>query len=265
MGADGKASLPRRHGRRASLVLNGGERSFTVSLPETDRAHACPDAVKQGPHSSPIRPLSAVAISVWFGLCAGLFELGLTLAQKPFFDSSPGFFRMNRHIVWSIPTVNLALFGCCGLVLALALRLKPSLSPRSVVAAPVSLGVLTLFLSLQWLHIVACLTLGSVVAFRLTGRIARNLGVFRRIVRFSMPALATVAAGLIGFSLRAHLLDDRREQTEPAASRVVERGAPNVVLVVLDTVRVDHLSVGGYARNTSPNLARFARSGIVFE
>ncbi len=37
------------------------------------------------------------------------------------------------------------------------------------------------------------------------------------------------------------------------------------MLVVLDTVRADHLSVSGYARNTSPNLARLASSSVVFE
>lgn len=40
---------------------------------------------------------------------------------------------------------------------------------------------------------------------------------------------------------------------------------PNVVLIVLDTVRADHLSVYGYHRPTTPNLERLARKGVLFE
>ncbi|MEJ7604833.1 MAG: sulfatase [Bryobacteraceae bacterium] len=39
---------------------------------------------------------------------------------------------------------------------------------------------------------------------------------------------------------------------------------PNVILIVMDTVRADHLSVYGYGRKTSPNLETFAKSATVF-
>src|SRR2546430_1237807 len=42
-------------------------------------------------------------------------------------------------------------------------------------------------------------------------------------------------------------------------------GSPNVVLITLDTVRPDHLSLYGYWRPTSPNLDRWARQGVVFD
>jgi hypothetical protein len=38
----------------------------------------------------------------------------------------------------------------------------------------------------------------------------------------------------------------------------------NVILISLDTLRADHLGVGGYERNTSPNIDAFAREGVVF-
>ena len=41
-------------------------------------------------------------------------------------------------------------------------------------------------------------------------------------------------------------------------------GAPNVLLISLDTTRADHLSLYGYARNTTPNLDKFAENAIVF-
>lgn len=39
---------------------------------------------------------------------------------------------------------------------------------------------------------------------------------------------------------------------------------PNVILVVLDTVRADHLSVYGYERDTTPNLRSFASEAVRF-
>lgn len=40
---------------------------------------------------------------------------------------------------------------------------------------------------------------------------------------------------------------------------------PNVLFVTLDTTRADHLSAYGYARDTSPNLARIAAEGVRFD
>ena len=41
--------------------------------------------------------------------------------------------------------------------------------------------------------------------------------------------------------------------------------SPNVLLIVLDTVRADHLSLYGYERPTTPNLERLAKRGIRFD
>ena len=40
---------------------------------------------------------------------------------------------------------------------------------------------------------------------------------------------------------------------------------PNVVIIVIDALRQDHLPMYGYARNTSPFLARLARQSAVFD
>jgi len=48
------------------------------------------------------------------------------------------------------------------------------------------------------------------------------------------------------------------QMTAPSSS-------PNVLFVVLDTVRPDHLGTYGYDRDTSPELDAFASQGVVFE
>lgn len=40
---------------------------------------------------------------------------------------------------------------------------------------------------------------------------------------------------------------------------------PNIILLSIDTLRADHLGCYGHARDTSPNLDRFASQGLVFE
>jgi arylsulfatase A-like enzyme len=42
-------------------------------------------------------------------------------------------------------------------------------------------------------------------------------------------------------------------------------GRPNVLLLVLDTTRADRCSVNGYARETTPAMARLAKDGVVFK
>lgn len=43
------------------------------------------------------------------------------------------------------------------------------------------------------------------------------------------------------------------------------RKAPNVFVVLLDTLRADHLGAYGYARNTSPRMDELARQAVLFE
>ncbi len=39
---------------------------------------------------------------------------------------------------------------------------------------------------------------------------------------------------------------------------------PNIILIISDALRPDHLGCYGYSRNTSPNIDRIAREGIIF-
>ena len=66
-------------------------------------------------------------------------------------------------------------FGFCGLVAALVLRARPRLGVRVAVGPLVFLATLTLLLSCRWLHVLACLVLAFLFAFRLTRRIESSL------------------------------------------------------------------------------------------
>lgn len=51
----------------------------------------------------------------------------------------------------------------------------------------------------------------------------------------------------------------------PAAAAAPRQGPWNVILVIEDTVRADHTTPYGYARDTTPAMAELARKGAVFE
>jgi arylsulfatase A-like enzyme len=46
------------------------------------------------------------------------------------------------------------------------------------------------------------------------------------------------------------------------AAAVLSKGKPNILVITLDTVRADHLSLYGYERPTTPNLEQFARECV---
>ncbi len=52
---------------------------------------------------------------------------------------------------------------------------------------------------------------------------------------------------------------------DPLLIRASKRRQPNVLVYLIDTLRADHCTPYGYARDTTPNLARLAAEGITFE
>lgn len=56
-----------------------------------------------------------------------------------------------------------------------------------------------------------------------------------------------------------------RAATTEDGSRPVPTGKPNVLWVVFDTTRADHLPMYGYHRNTTPTVSALAEEGVVFE
>ena len=77
------------------------------------------------------------------------------------------------------------------------------------------------------------------------------------------PALSGVAIALaFGASLAA---GDPSEAARAQARPRAPEGAPNVLVIVVDTLRADHLPGYGYARGSTPALERFAQDSVRFD
>src|SRR5262249_23282191 len=124
------------------------------------------------------------------------------------------------------------------------------------------LATFTALLTIKGLHEVASALLALGVAYRLARQIRAGTPRLQKAMRLSLPLLAIAVIVLAGLSLGRERLAERSGLASlPPASKA----APNVLFIVLDTVRADHLSLYGYDRPTSPHLARLARSGVTFE
>jgi len=58
---------------------------------------------------------------------------------------------------------------------------------------------------------------------------------------------------------------DGGEPAEPSEPGAAPLRSPNVILIVIDTLRADHLGAYGYARKTSPHIDALAAESLVYE
>ncbi|HEX6884947.1 MAG TPA: sulfatase [Planctomycetota bacterium] len=84
----------------------------------------------------------------------------------------------------------------------------------------------------------------------------------------SLPARARRIALLLALGLAACAPDEPGEAAVPAAAPAPEAAPPvqrDILLLLVDTLRADHLGLYGYPRATSRNLDAFAEDALVFE
>jgi arylsulfatase A-like enzyme len=104
------------------------------------------------------------------------------------------------------------------------------------------------------LGLVLLVTVGLAVWIGSNGRLAAN--------RWITAASIGSAAGLAAVSFA--LSFGSQAEVHAAAPVLASTTRPNVVLIVMDTVRADHLSVLGYHRDTTPNLKNLAADSVVY-
>jgi arylsulfatase A-like enzyme len=225
------------------------------------REAAGPDAARPEAGWAP-SPFEVVSLSVLFGLFTGGLELVQWLVRNAITGGvSLGSFQMSRHFAWMIPASNLSVFLAAGLALGVLARIRPRLAGR---AAPLAFGflcVLALLLTIPGLYTMAAVTLaggvGAAIARRFVARPAR----VRRVLAWSAAVMGFAAFVLAGRDVSQGKLLGR--PVVPAAP--APAGSPNLLILVLDTVRAESLSLYGHSRKTTPNLDRLAARAVRFD
>lgn len=216
------------------------------------------------PSAAPARPRlgarDVLVLSSWCGLAAGLLEVGARVLWR-WLGIHP-MYGMSRHFVWLVPLANLLMFSGVGALLALATRRWPRLagwlSPRVLCAGAV---LPTLLVVGQRIYAESWVIVSLGVASWVVPTLERHANGLRSALLKSLPALLGVVTVLAGLACGPGWVRQFREEARPWPAA----GSPNVLLIVLDTVRADHMSLHGYGRTTTPSLARLASRGIRFD
>lgn len=210
-------------------------------------------------------PLGALfSIAVWFAIVAGFGEgLGLLLFQRINWRQWARVMHVSKEILWISPVVDLCFFLLIGLAVALGSRIS-----RRIPAVRVLVFLLVFLTVYDWLMLTGhfyrraalLFALGVAVAF---GRWFRQheSATVRAWRRSALGLAAAVIVAIIGIQSGKWINENNAVSSLPTATP----GSPNILVIVVDTLRADHLSSYGYSRATSPNIDRFARSGVLFE
>jgi arylsulfatase A-like enzyme len=250
---------------------------FPVTTPSSDNAQDGPTgrndegtrpprgpqgAASPSGHGSGAPP-SVAALVFCASLAGGLGELALRTVLRsiaPRFDNS---FYLNPEAIWMGGLANLPLFALVGAAAWWTARILDR--PRPWVWA---LGAVSWLAAMEWalisrrIHLAAQVIAAAGVATIVVRAAAAMPHRIRSLARAGSVLLALIAAG---GALALHWRTDRLERAQVAALPDAPANAPNVLLLILDTVRASELSVYGYGRRTTPVLEQLAARGMRFD
>ena len=209
----------------------------------------------------PLGPVDVLVLSAWCGLAGGLLEV-LTRFLCRYIDPTNRLYTLSRHFIWLVPLSNLLLFAGVGLLLALAVKFWPRRGARLMtrfigfwVVLPALMIAGPRIYPAAWVIVAA--GAGSLMAMLLE----RRTTAWRRRLILSLPVLLGSVLVLAAVVFGGDWLKTWREDSRP----LPPSDSPNVLLLVLDTVRADRMSLYGYERRTTPVLERLAERGIRFD
>ena len=198
--------------------------------------------------------------ALWFAAVTGLAQASVMLAARAV---TGRLIHVSQDVVWMAPLANAALFGLAAAVVYLATRRMPRHNAIAVRwAVFVFLAGLGPALIAPKVHPAAAIVLLAGVAIQSARLVRTRADRVDALIRRSFPGVLAVAviAGLGQYGSR-EFIARRAEASLPSSAA----GAPNVILIVLDTVRAASMSLYGYERGTSSHLDEFAESGVTFE
>lgn len=207
-----------------------------------------------GTPNLPERTLLRIGLLV--GGSAGLLEAGY-LAIRQLLTTRPaaGFYP---EILWAAPLS--AMTGTLLVVALLAGLSKAAGTAAGVRQAMVLLGVIPIFGLLQSegvpLHRGSAFVLSLGFATVMAGFWAHHVDRLLRLARLTPLVLGFLAVLGIGWATGVPKLFGGGGPGRGASQAAA--GLPNILLIILDTVRADNIGLSGYERETTPNIDRWA-------
>ncbi|MBK9925998.1 MAG: sulfatase-like hydrolase/transferase [Anaerolineales bacterium] len=205
----------------------------------------------------------AIAVGLITGLVEGILLFGLHQTNLLTWRLQNRAFWYET--LWIAPLVDLILFALAGGFFALAGWLLPRLPIRKV-----SWFVFILLAVFDWIFIVLFGKISLVAIFILA--IGISIQVFNPIMKREIAASAGLQKILpwlagVAFSLFVVIQGGGwlNEKVNTSKLPLAKTETPNVIVIIVDTLRADHLSSYGYKRDTSPFIDSLAAQGVRFE
>ncbi len=197
--------------------------------------------------------------AVWLAIATGLLEAAILSYRKFVLGEA---IHLSQHYLWMAPVGYVLMFALPALALGLISRRWPRFGIGAAVGLLAFLSVLGVLFMFPRLHRFAMLLLAAGAGVQAARMMKSNRSGFTRLVRRSVGVLASVVVALAILVTGALQMGERRAL---AALPPAPDAAPNVLLIILDTVRAASLGLYGYDRPTTPNLERIAERGVVFD
>ena len=191
----------------------------------------------------------------------GALDLGMIFLNRDFFHSSP-YYEQGRNFRWVVPVANLLVMMAPGVAVALVSWFRPGLTSRRTAAWLFATLAIWGPLLRAPLYGMATLLLAFGAGGVVSRRFAQRDSVLQTLARYSLPVLLAVIGTM---AVVTSIQQARKESQSLAQLPAPPAGAGNVLLIVMDTVRASSLGLYGYARDTTPHLARWAKKGVRFE
>jgi arylsulfatase A-like enzyme len=205
---------------------------------------------------APLTGRKILLLFVWGGLFTGLGETLLLLFKR---YVRHRFIMTGDATFWMAPLSEAVLFGLFGIVV-LAGTGRAGEAARERIASILLVGLAAFCLLVLWgrlawyADLLLALGIGLEGSRWLRVRWSPVFNFVRRTLPILIGAVLVVLVGTIGVRWRDDRVNDSGTGT-----------GPNVLLIILDTVRSYNLSLYGYSRATTPGLERWGSRGTVFE
>jgi arylsulfatase A-like enzyme len=212
----------------------------------------------------PVTGIRLVGFGLWLGIVFGFIEAGQAVISFLIPGALDWRTATGLPVLYVAPLLYGVAFAVIALVIAVLAHWMPRLRWDTILIGLLSLiggffaarlhsllfGILT-----SW---VLGLGVAAVVVRAYAARRSRWIGASLRTLPILLGLIVVAFLGVrIGGAIRERLL--------LGALKVPPADRPNVVLLVMDTQRADHLSVYGYSRPTSPRLEQLAAEGWLFD
>jgi hypothetical protein len=215
------------------------------------------------PNSQP-RLGTFLLLGAWFGLFSGFVESwGLLAFQRINWLNAARTVHESNEILWVSPLLNLILFVAAALVCYAVARMGPRWPGLRI-----TIFLFAAFAIYDWLYLTerlynfACLLMAIGAGFAFQRWVFPRRQSAFRFWKKTLPWLAAVTV-LAAIGVQGGEWWFERQAT--ANLSTAAENTPNVVLIVFDALRADHVSSYGYARPTSPTIDKLGKEGTLFE